>query len=103
MGVRLTRRLGKAPIAHCHRAAILSLPDHKCLTFSLYAPHSYPPRVFALFCLAAAKWGCPFYEASAKERINNEACFFDVVREIRKQDNKPAKGKEGKKDFCNLL
>ena len=50
----------------------------------------------------AAKWGCPFYEASAKERINNEQCFFDVVREIRKQDNKPAK-KEGKKDFCNLL
>jgi hypothetical protein len=52
--------------------------------------------------ITAAKWGCPFYEASAKERINNEACFFDVVREIRKQDNKPAKKAE-KDKFCTLL
>ena len=51
---------------------------------------------------AAAKWGCPFFEASAKERINNETCFFDVVREIRKMDNKPL-GKQDKKEFCSLL
>ncbi|KAF0690829.1 Aste57867_17817 [Aphanomyces stellatus] len=60
----------------------------------------------------AAEWGCPFMETSAKERINNEECFFNVVREIRKQDQakrpatKPvggAKKQEKKGGFCTIL
>ena len=42
----------------------------------------------------AAKWGCPFYETSAKELINNETCFIDLVREMIKdnpQEKKPVK------------
>ncbi|OQR85605.1 ras protein let-60 [Achlya hypogyna] len=58
----------------------------------------------------AREWGCPFMETSAKERIQNEDCFFQVVREIRKQDapkraptsKKPAPTKE-KKSFCSIL
>jgi len=34
----------------------------------------------------ADSWGCPFFETSAKEKINNENCFYEVVREIRKFD-----------------
>ncbi|RHY27802.1 hypothetical protein DYB32_006520 [Aphanomyces invadans] len=61
----------------------------------------------------AAEWGCPFMETSAKERIRNEECFFEVVREIRKQDaaKRPAPKSNGtkKKDekkgggFCSIL
>ncbi|CAK4071196.1 unnamed protein product, partial [Aphanomyces euteiches] len=60
----------------------------------------------------AAEWGCPFMETSAKERIRNEDCFFEVVREIRKQDaaKRPvskspgSKKKEEKKGgFCSIL
>ncbi|KAF8863413.1 ras-domain-containing protein [Acephala macrosclerotiorum] len=32
----------------------------------------------------ARSWGCPFVEASAKERINVEKAFYDLVREIRR-------------------
>jgi GTPase SAR1 family protein len=50
----------------------------------------------------AKQWGCPFYETSAKKKINNEACFFDLVREIRKMDQKtPAKKK--KTGICSVL
>jgi GTPase KRas protein len=34
----------------------------------------------------AKKWNCPFFETSAKIKLNNEACFFELVREIRKLD-----------------
>jgi len=33
----------------------------------------------------AKQWNCPFFETSAKIKLNNEACFFELVREIRKQ------------------
>jgi GTPase SAR1 family protein len=33
----------------------------------------------------ASSWSCPFFETSAKNKINHEACFFEVVREIRRQ------------------
>jgi len=48
------------------------------------------------------KWGCPFFETSAKEKINNTLCFYEVVREIRKheQQNQPV---QKKKRFCNIL
>ncbi|KDO16210.1 hypothetical protein SPRG_18254 [Saprolegnia parasitica CBS 223.65] len=58
----------------------------------------------------AREWGCPLMETSAKERIQNEDCFFQVVREIRTMDapkkapttKKPSPTKE-KKSFCTIL
>eukprot|EP01123_Difflugia_compressa_P004288 TRINITY_DN15669_c0_g1_i1.p1 TRINITY_DN15669_c0_g1~~TRINITY_DN15669_c0_g1_i1.p1 ORF type:complete len:121 (+),score=22.53 TRINITY_DN15669_c0_g1_i1:111-473(+) len=49
-------------------------------------------------------WGCPFYETSARERINIENVFFDLVREIRKdiQRTQPTIKKK-KKKTCQLL
>lgn len=50
----------------------------------------------------AKNWGCKFFETSAKEKINNEECFYQVVREIRNlEDSQRTKRK--KKGFCNLL
>ena len=54
----------------------------------------------------AKSYGCPFFESSAKTRVNVEESFFAVVREIRKELNKnvPTKGKKGKKlPGCRLL
>lgn len=45
----------------------------------------------------AAKWGCAFFETSARHKINNETCFFELVKEIRKQ-NKVAQATSGKKE-----
>lgn len=35
---------------------------------------------------SAAEFRCPYIETSAKSRINVEAAFFEVVREIRSYD-----------------
>ena len=55
----------------------------------------------------AKSFGCPFFESSAKTRINVEESFFSLVREIRKDLNKAAPGKKtgGKKKLpnCRLL
>eukprot|EP01114_Cavostelium_apophysatum_P012569 TRINITY_DN2844_c0_g1_i2.p1 TRINITY_DN2844_c0_g1~~TRINITY_DN2844_c0_g1_i2.p1 ORF type:complete len:193 (+),score=52.71 TRINITY_DN2844_c0_g1_i2:132-710(+) len=59
----------------------------------------------------AKSFGCPFFETSAKTRINVEECFYQTVREIQKELNPPskkqAKKKNGrkflKKDGCNML
>jgi GTPase KRas protein len=58
----------------------------------------------------AKSYGCPFFESSAKSRINVEESFYQLVREIRQEnasgDPKKgggAKGKGGKKARCNLL
>ncbi|GAB5354819.1 hypothetical protein AAMO2058_000152000 [Amorphochlora amoebiformis] len=58
----------------------------------------------------AVEWSCPFFETSAKEKINNEICFFQLVREIRSMHPKGAKEEEskssssgGKKFFCTLI
>jgi len=53
----------------------------------------------------AKKWNAPFFETSAKLKLNHEACFFELVREIRKF-NAPAKGaatKKKEKKFCSIL
>ena len=52
----------------------------------------------------AKAFGCPFFETSAKARINVEEPFYQLVREIRKDTSlkkggKPSKGKKG----CSLL
>jgi len=52
----------------------------------------------------AKQWGCPFYETSAKKKYNNEACFFDLVREIRKQRENLKGSKKKKPKFnCHIL
>jgi len=51
----------------------------------------------------ADKWGCGFFETSAKAKINNEACFFELVREIRKANKATGGGKVQKKKFCSIL
>jgi GTPase KRas protein len=57
----------------------------------------------------AKSFGCPFYETSAKARINVEDAFYQLVREIRKDINKKNGGgtdkkKAGKKKAgCALL
>ena len=57
----------------------------------------------------AAAWKCPFFETSAKTKINNVECFVEIVREIQKADSIEAKAnnKTEKKSFfasiCNIL
>jgi len=52
----------------------------------------------------AKKWNCQFFETSAKIKLNNEACFFELVREIRRANKVSAGGKNpAKKKFCTIL
>jgi len=50
----------------------------------------------------AKRFGCMYFETSAKEKINNEDCFYQVAREIRKTEAQKMKT-EKKKSFCNIL
>jgi len=52
----------------------------------------------------ARTWGCAFFETSAKIKLNNEACFFELVRAIRNESKKKDGPKKNKKDgFCVIL
>jgi len=53
----------------------------------------------------AKSWGCSFFETSAKIKLNNEACFFELVRNIRKtKTDKPGNNtKKGFFSFCTVL
>ena len=56
----------------------------------------------------AKSFACPYFEASAKSRINVDNSFYQLVREIRKVDtpknNNKRKEKRGKKiNACSLL
>jgi len=50
----------------------------------------------------AEKFGCRYYETSAKEKTNNEECFYQVAREIRNIEAQKKKT-EKKKSICNIL
>lgn len=49
----------------------------------------------------AREWGCPFVEASARERIHELVCFHEIVRQMRKY--KPKQEKKEKHSFCLIL
>ena len=53
----------------------------------------------------AASWGsgCTFMETSAKERIRNEECFYQLVREIRKMETQVVIDPEAPKCKCTIL
>ena len=55
----------------------------------------------------AKECGVPFYETSAKIKINNEECFYQLVREMRKLQRKKEgdtnENKKKKKNHCTLL
>jgi len=50
----------------------------------------------------AKRFNCKYFETSAKEKINNEECFYQVAREIRKIHAQKKKT-EKKSSFCNIL
>ena len=39
--------------------------------------------------LIARQLNCPYFQTSAKEKVNIEECFHELVREIRKSRQKP--------------
>jgi GTPase KRas protein len=51
----------------------------------------------------AGQWGCPFYETSAKNKINHEQCFFECVREIRRIEKQKGGDKGKGKSRCTIL
>ena len=55
----------------------------------------------------ARAFGCPFFEASAKTRINVETPFYDLVRNLRAESRKVAKddtkSKKRNKKNCSIL
>jgi len=55
---------------------------------------------------SATKWDVPFFESSAKSRINVEETFKALVKEIRKLGDKTGESlpkRPKKKGLCNLL
>jgi len=53
--------------------------------------------------LARKFGGCAFLEASAKNKINVDAVFFDLIRQVNRKHSSSSTGKEKKKGGCTLL
>merc|ERR1712225_199915 len=51
----------------------------------------------------AKSFACPFFETSAKSRINGEEAFYDLVREIRKDMGGKDDGKAKKKKMAGCM
>jgi len=51
----------------------------------------------------AKRWVCPFFETSAKIKLNYEAAFYELVREIRREDGKGEKIKKTSSMKCIIL
>lgn len=48
----------------------------------------------------AKEWGAPFFETSAKESLNTQEIFFEIVREVTKVNKAPPKPRSR---GCTLL
>jgi len=53
--------------------------------------------------LARKFGGCAFLEASAKNKINVEQIFYDLIRQINRKNPVSTKQKEKKSGGCLLL
>jgi len=53
----------------------------------------------------AKQWNCKFFETSAKDKINNEECFYEVVRQIRAAEQKESgnSSNSSKRRRCAIL
>ena len=51
----------------------------------------------------AKTWNAPFVETSAKTRVNVEACFFELVREIRKEKQQTTAPTKKRRGACTLV
>ena len=54
----------------------------------------------------AKEWNCPFYESSARHRINVEEMFYDLVRQIRRTHSdciSQKRRKKTKKKECSIM
>jgi len=51
----------------------------------------------------ARDWNCSFKEASAKQKINVEECFIDLVKQIAAKSTKEKGNKKEKKGGCVML
>ncbi len=54
----------------------------------------------------AKSFGCKFIESSAKQKINVDEAFYELVREIRrfgKENSSTPAGKKKKKAFCMVM
>merc|ERR1712013_363031 len=73
-------RLSMAREAVDANAPLIVLAGNKCdLDDSRQVPTSDGEKL-------AQEWGCPFYETSAKEKVNNVVIYEDLVRQIRKAE-----------------
>lgn len=81
----------------------LVIAGNKC---DLKDPSDKDQVPFSTAQALAEAWQCPIFETSAKEKINNETCFYEVVREIRKFDKvlvPPVDGTGCGIGCCNIL
>eukprot|EP00456_Euglypha_rotunda_P059177 TRINITY_DN49372_c0_g1_i3.p1 TRINITY_DN49372_c0_g1~~TRINITY_DN49372_c0_g1_i3.p1 ORF type:complete len:142 (+),score=22.61 TRINITY_DN49372_c0_g1_i3:168-593(+) len=51
----------------------------------------------------AKQYNCPFFETSAKTKLNNEACFYELVREVRKQEKVLKPKPKPSSSICTIL
>merc|ERR1712173_295124 len=49
------------------------------------------------------EWECPVFETSAEEKVNNDACFYAVVKEIRRMEAKSeTQSNKTRNKWCNI-